>query len=248
MQSDVEAFDVEDAAQRFLHACRMAEVGQHEVGAGIETRDRKAQIGQEPLAQAARDARRCPRRPGDRAGRRRTRGRSRCRPGICEKSRDLRRVELDDVREGRLVDFREAADQLGERFERIGRTDQADAAIDLEMRRRLRRACPARCERQKAVAAEESDRSAPAAPRQPRAAFLDEGIERRHHRPRAVMPTWKPVDFSTLCAATMRRKVRAPWSSRDGSRGAEQLEDRSLPLQLGGEFRARVRIMARSMP
>jgi len=139
-------------------------------------------------------------------------------------------VQLDDIGEVRLVDFRNRAKQFGERFERVGCANQADAAIDLDIGGGIVAHLPPDAVREKAVAAEESDRNAPAAPGQLRAALLDEGIECRQHRPHdrhADMEVGRLLH--ALCrhhAAQGAGAVVEPGRSRR----TQQLEDRRLSL------------------
>ena len=100
--------------------------------------------------------------------------------------------------------------------------------------------------RQEAVAAEEADRDPSARLCQPGDPRVDEGLESRHCR---AEHGHAEVEGRGLFRALRRRhpaqRARAMVEPRRRPR-TQQFEDRSFSLQLGGELRARLRIVARA--
>ncbi len=204
----------------FCTLAGVAEVDQHEVGAGVEVGDRVAQIGEQPVTHAG------------------------------GKSGDLLRIHQIGQGVGQvgaggdaIGAFREESSPLSaactlmmsakvvasilgtlassshKRFERVGRADQADAAVDLEIGGRIAMGLAPDAVRQEAVAAEEADRDPscrlcaagrPARRRRPRKPSLP-GRARtcRGGRPR-TSPRLAPPPSGAACARHGRAAMAPP--------------------------------------
>ena len=114
------SFEIEDAPERLLHVSGVAEVDEHEVGAGVEVGDRVAQIGEQPGTHAGGKSSDLPRihQLGQRVGQVGTGGDA---IGVFrEECRHFRRHDLDDVGESRGVDLGDLGEQFAQWFERVG--------------------------------------------------------------------------------------------------------------------------------
>jgi hypothetical protein len=181
VQPDIDALKIKDAPQRLLDAPGIAEVDQDQVGAIVEIQDLLPKITKQFGTNAGRE--RCDLARIDQAGQ----GVSQFFTGcdailtLREEFCDRGRKDFDDFQKDVAIEFRYAAQQVGQGCKRRRRAHDADAAVQRDIAGRLVSALFPDLVGQESVATEDCDGDASAISTKSFHAIGDERVERPEH-------------------------------------------------------------------